>query len=348
MDTPSARSNTGVPPPLSAGTFSRALEADPNHGQCLVENSRNQRIYPTHVLRRSRSALSQMMDSLEWCWNMRRNTLNLDSRENICFLGASLYLLYKNCQWGLLPSESIVEQFFGARGAFVLPRVKFPDIQGPTFEYTLFPFSNMQRVQITQHEDDSSPPSIHSYPFTDLPTLTSHIHPRFAIMGFALNLLSLELPDHHMCAIYNTWPITRKIVALYNAWTADIPDYAQYDPSYITTPPPASPPLDNDNDDTESVCTRCRRVPYQPFDPYPNPRPSRVPLQLAAKRSSHPNNRYEPFDPRPPHRRRRDEKPGVLDSNAHMAQATPLESSPMWTKEAISYWARHCARACDE
>lgn len=63
MEAPSqaAPSNTGVPPPLSAGTFSRALETDPHHGLCLVENSLNQRVYPTHVLRRSRSALSEMV-----------------------------------------------------------------------------------------------------------------------------------------------------------------------------------------------------------------------------------------------------------------------------------------------
>ncbi|TFK19818.1 hypothetical protein FA15DRAFT_157931 [Coprinopsis marcescibilis] len=62
----------------------RVQAVDPNGGRCLVENCSPARIVEyCHVVPRKLWRDTQLLDSLEWFWRMRKNTLNLETRRNI-------------------------------------------------------------------------------------------------------------------------------------------------------------------------------------------------------------------------------------------------------------------------
>jgi hypothetical protein len=92
---------------ISDGTKKRVLRVDPNNGRCLIENCNPARAvefahcYPRSLTKESARVSSifenadntllssfRQMTSLEYWWDMRFQTLNLDTRYNI-FPGAS-------------------------------------------------------------------------------------------------------------------------------------------------------------------------------------------------------------------------------------------------------------------
>ncbi|KAH6890704.1 hypothetical protein BKA70DRAFT_1572342 [Coprinopsis sp. MPI-PUGE-AT-0042] len=258
-------------PPISEGTYLRAAEADPNKQRCLIENYPKERaIQLTHVLPRSLVKDGDIMSMLEWRWNLRRGTLNLDTRENICFLGASMKLLYQNGKWGLLPEDHIIERYHEKKSAgFLLPRDEFPVITGETFSYTLVPLNDMDNVALTRqskHPASAGGFETHLYPYPDFPRIVSHIHPRFAIMGFAHNVEAI--PSAALRSLCQAFPIVKKLLAVSSAWKRMLPpeEVLMADPTYM------DPEVVNNDEDEEeeqidgyesdgdSICTVPRRI----------------------------------------------------------------------------------------
>ncbi|KAH6890706.1 hypothetical protein BKA70DRAFT_1234566 [Coprinopsis sp. MPI-PUGE-AT-0042] len=262
-------------PPISEGSFLRAAEADPNDQRCLIENFPKQRaVQLAHVLPRGLVGNGEIMSRLEWNWNLRRGTLNLDTRGNIFFLGASMKLLYENGQWALLPEDRIIDQYYAKLSAgFSTPRSEFPIISETSYTYRLIALSGMEDIALmrqTTHPAKAKGVETHLHPYHDFPKIVSHIHPKFAIMGFAHNAETIESSAlRNLC---KALPIVKKLMALSCCWKRMLPprDTLQADPTYVD---PELVELDEDGyddnsdgyeTDGDSICTVPRRIMYAP------------------------------------------------------------------------------------
>ncbi|KAH7921539.1 hypothetical protein BV22DRAFT_1122097 [Leucogyrophana mollusca] len=236
-------------------TKERVQAVDPNEGRCLVENcSPTSSIEYCYLLSRKHWHNTGLLDSLEWYWNMRANTLNLDTRRNIFPAGASVHHMHDTGRWLLLPEDAIVQQYYDTLALFHVfaVRERFPVIPDRNdFRYRLVPIKDMKGIAFTrQHATpvDLSPDdfTVRVYPFDTLPVLVSHIHPKFAIVAAGMRLSTLQAED--VSALADAFPILPKIVALYRAWTGPCPANAQENDSFW---PPYNPSDDDADDDDD-------------------------------------------------------------------------------------------------
>ncbi|KAF6754910.1 hypothetical protein DFP72DRAFT_898002 [Ephemerocybe angulata] len=344
--------------PFSPGAQKRAQEADPNHMRCLVENSPNERgVEAVHVVPRELSADRKFMKAIEWSWKMRKGTLNLDTRRNVFFLGASLHSLYKSGLWALIPEEHIVDRFLSKpKGKFPgshLWRERFPDLEDETFRYTFIPLADLSSFGITRQNQDTNLAdpgafTTHLHPFTTLPSFTSHVHPKYVILRMACLLSSYKAQiDPFIIHLRKTNSVVRKILKFNAAWaSASLPFGAKADPSFVNVIPQAvedreeeenahifmesqsdsedSEP-DTESSDGNSVCTPPRRIWYPPS--------SRIKAPRGTKRySSEIEHSCSSSEHKGKHRK-------LLDDRNN-AGSVPGSS---WTKESISNWAYDCS-----
>ncbi|KAF9037600.1 hypothetical protein BJ165DRAFT_1501962 [Panaeolus papilionaceus] len=217
--------------PITNAAKRRAQSADPNLRRCLIENcSKTQAVEVAHVF--SRESLTYLIEGLEWNWAMKKGTLNLDTRQNIFFLGASMHEMYKNKIWALLPEKDVVYQYFDKEGSCPLKRPKFPQVEGDTFQYKILPIQDMEDVYITRQTTNSNEPfAVHDYPFEDLPTITSHVHPKFAILHLGQILRNRGVPTKK--TLMQKLPWLEDVSELFTWWTSRVPDYAKNHLPYI-------------------------------------------------------------------------------------------------------------------
>ncbi|KAH6867434.1 hypothetical protein BKA70DRAFT_1494232 [Coprinopsis sp. MPI-PUGE-AT-0042] len=254
-------------PNITEGSLTRAAAADPNGQRCLIENcSKMRAVQLAHVLPRSLSGDDSLMSRLEWSWKMRQGTLNLDTRQNVVFVGASFRLLLERGQWGLLPEEHILDKFLECGHFFY--REKFPDLTDEVFTYTFIPIEDME---------DSL--ENHIYPFHTFPKLTSHIHPKFAV--FALGRWFDHARGESRAAVYKQWPTIRKVVSIWARWMKAVPPSGLSDPTYVDPNAELVDESENEHEmmddcesDGDSISTRPRRIPYPPPKRRQHPPPS--------------------------------------------------------------------------
>ncbi|KAJ3523309.1 hypothetical protein NMY22_g11497 [Coprinellus aureogranulatus] len=229
--------------PPSRGTRNRALAADPNEGRCLIENTPNEQGVEM-AWATDRQYSKSRSRSVEWGWGMRKGALNLDTRENVFFLGSALNALYKNRKWALLPEERIVDSYLvletGNSGIPYVPkgREEFPHLNEGIYRYTFLPLSaDMERVKILRR-NSSSPASssdaftTHLYPFHTLPVLTSHIHPKFVLLHLS-EALHCEMSDYaYHINLVKTNPLIAKTYKFVYKWCA--PGEARSDPTFYS------------------------------------------------------------------------------------------------------------------
>ncbi|KAH6892776.1 hypothetical protein BKA70DRAFT_1440579 [Coprinopsis sp. MPI-PUGE-AT-0042] len=322
-------------PPISEGTYLRAAAADPNEQRCLVENFPVERgIQVAHILPRSVVREEATMSSLEWNWNLRRGTLNLDTRENVCFLGASMKLLYENNQWGLLPEEHIIDEYYDKKSAgFGCPRSGFPVIAGDTFTYTLVALTGMENLALMRqikHPAQANGFETHLHPFQQFPKIVSHIHPRFAIMALARSARTVRSPGlRDVCQIF---PSIKKLMIVASSWTRMLPpeNILEEDPTYMD-PEVVAASRDDDDDETfegyetdgDSICTVPRRMLYV-----------RPPPATKRQRNQEEYEDESDDDRPPPKARRTDERSSCPESSGESA----------WTADRIAQWAKECCR----
>ncbi|KAF9037601.1 hypothetical protein BJ165DRAFT_1614511 [Panaeolus papilionaceus] len=225
--------------PITQAATKRAQSADPNGLRCLIENCPgNQAVQLTHLFERDAAADERQTGSLEWAWNMQQNTLNLDTRRNVFFLGASMNQLYREKKWALVPEEAILDRYLYEECLFPLPRDDFPELKDETFRYTFLPIQDMEDVYLTR---STALPSgertinVYCYPFERLPQITSHVHPCFAILQVG-SILENKLDLTTSRALIAKHPILEKITAIYNEWVALLPQNAKDNPTFM--PPP--------------------------------------------------------------------------------------------------------------
>ncbi|PPR07169.1 hypothetical protein CVT24_010722 [Panaeolus cyanescens] len=186
-------------------TIADSEQVVPAGRRCLIENRLGVRVHLTHVVDQSLIENKQIINSIEWNWGMPKGALDLDTMDNIFFLGASMHEMYKNNNWALLPEEAVVRQFLDDH-QLPLWRSQFPkfqvcswvcgcppglhkNTQPSTFRYTLLPLKDMEEVCIYRQDTSDSTAArsdvtVYNHPYHSFPVITSHIHPKFVILWF--------------------------------------------------------------------------------------------------------------------------------------------------------------------
>ncbi|EKM76573.1 hypothetical protein AGABI1DRAFT_131128 [Agaricus bisporus var. burnettii JB137-S8] len=211
-----------------------SADASVNQRHCLIENCPNERaVQYCHLVARSRTKNERFMTRLEYYWRLEHGELNLDTRYNIFFAGASLHILHDNDSWGLLPPENFVDQYHDKlvfAGAIPYAnRETFPIIPNGIFSYRLFPLkTSMRSICIARQENPAHDRpvaatdfKIHVHPFNELPDFQSHLHPKFAIVELGRKLSGLDLVT--LTSFTSTFPILGRVLAIFMAWTRRIP-----------------------------------------------------------------------------------------------------------------------------
>ncbi|KAF9037514.1 hypothetical protein BJ165DRAFT_1597274 [Panaeolus papilionaceus] len=168
----------------SAGATQRAAKVDPNEGKCVLRNcpsSPENPVTAVSVYSKRYYADKKRMQAIEWSWNMQIGTLNLDTRENIIFLSNDLKDWFERGHCFLVPEQRIVNLYLKKRHwGGVEARSRFPPIQEPSYNYTFAALSSMSDVVIKRY--DGTQMTEHKFPFTTLPRIVSHMHPKFAML----------------------------------------------------------------------------------------------------------------------------------------------------------------------
>lgn len=220
---------------------------------CLIENVNNSNALEfAHLL--ARSANDTLLTNLEYWWNMKYGTLNVNTHKNITLLTKNLHRLFDANSWLLLPEDSVINQYLAAKGS----RTDFPTIDSPPYKYRLLVSDDMQDYPIHRRGLPASEVDIgkgkaknanasdsdivsadafttHIYPFTEFLTITSHIHPRFVLCNSGMKLATGYLMAEYVFARLSLEPTLRNVVEIYEAWTSSqiSPDFyaAALDPN---------------------------------------------------------------------------------------------------------------------
>ncbi|PPQ80315.1 hypothetical protein CVT24_000414 [Panaeolus cyanescens] len=359
--------------PILSTTEKRVTKAAPNQQRCLIENCDNDRaVVLAHVLRRELSLDESLLDSLEWHWGLKKGTINLDTHRNTFFLGASLYELYRQNKWVLLPEDEVLDRYVYDDGEAVV-REDFPVFQEKTFRYRFVPLFDMDDIYLARQSSDSpSQVDIHEYPFDTLPLLISHVHPMFVLMHTSRVCYSDSiLPMGAVSRFDERYPIVRRLNIIYCAWASMVPDGAYRHRTYV------SYPLLHRRYNSDDTCSEADAIDCPPHDldcanEFTQPQLPSTSFTHAQDERPDTLNAYAPgindssvtFAHTPPHRirllfasRRRlmgayrnseseacqsacggERNDGVED---HVVPEVPIRYSAGWSPETIAEWARN-------
>jgi len=228
---------------------------DPNDGRCMVTNTEYALEF-CHCIERRRMQNLEDLHRLEWYWNMRHSSLNLDTRYNIFRLDSSYHTHFDIDGWLLLPHPDILNKFRSSVNSIqVAGRVsavrehfpKFDEDEIFSYKFVLLKGWEKQfilRLNDTESESSDLPYVCHKYPFTSLPYVKSHIRPQFAIFNAGAKLMrALEKQKD----LIESSPDILFVMNLYEAWTRDPPPNCKQDKSYY--PPSSSHDHTDDSDD---------------------------------------------------------------------------------------------------
>ncbi|KAF8692826.1 hypothetical protein AX14_002379 [Amanita brunnescens Koide BX004] len=353
----------------SAEVRRRVLVSDPNHGRCIVENCDASRaIEYCHLIARINWKDDKLLSSLEWFWNMRAHTLNLDTRRNVVPMGSSVHRMFDAGRWAFLPDDAIVQQYSQSlRFGSVASRDRFPVIEDrEDFRYRLIPLHDMEKIAFTRQNGDpatltTNDFNVHVYPFTTLPDLVSHIHPKFVIMATADAVAGLK--NDAQDAVLQQFPILLTILHLSSAWKYRIPYDAQSNVSYWPPDDPNDDDDDNNGDDGDDDNDKDyedkgtekgrlylkRRRAQSPAINRPTTRSAGQPLVQMDVGGDHDSEevctekgRYKPRYKRI-RRKRHCSDGGRLSAVMTLVQDNRKAGTGGWSKEALADWSKQCA-----
>ena len=183
---------------------------------------------------------------------------------------------------------------------------------------------------------------IHRYPFDALPTLVSHIHPKFVIVSAGIQLDRIKKEDRE--AIFKTLPILADIFQIYLAWTRSVVQLEKEDTSFW---PPYDPGANDDssddsqndgddpNDKDYGSRTEIGRIGSRKRRMAEPPTPSR-PRSSRMRRA-----RNEPMEPDHASRALKRKKSSNL-SRRSLIEHTKKTGKIGWDKDAFMEWTRNC------
>lgn len=224
----------------------------------------------------------------------------------------------------------------------------------------------MSGFGITRQDETCEPSSTdayrtHVYPFDTLPTLTSHVHPSFALLRLS-RLLFDRARDPYIINLTQTNTLVAKIARLSVGWCCpQLPPRAKYDPTFLSNPAPrkegseegtseldegelsdneSDEDLDYQSSEGDTIATPPRRIRYPPPPTYA---PART--LPTAKRPSEELAEGNPVEEHDSKRRklRKAVAPVAEVEDESTSADRDGDSESGWTKEAISTWARECS-----
>ncbi|KAJ7187186.1 hypothetical protein C8R46DRAFT_1059119 [Mycena filopes] len=201
---------------VASSAKERVRQTDPNRANCLATNNPFPRacLQFAHILAQATSNIQLTL--LEWWWQMAFWTLYIDTHFNIFVLRSDLHLSMDSDDWTLLPHHRVITQIYewttavteaDPTGYNKNQRVPISKLyEGETdFTYFFLPLKDeMKKVAI--HRFPTSEPAVdttvdgdfdpldfvtHSYPFTTIGPLTSHVHPHFVIFAAGQKLFKM-------------------------------------------------------------------------------------------------------------------------------------------------------------
>ncbi|KAH9022444.1 hypothetical protein EDB84DRAFT_495731 [Lactarius hengduanensis] len=167
--------------------------------RCLIENTSD---FLDHIHCLKRSTEDHLLDSLEFAWNMKPLTLNLDTRYNIIH---------------------IIDAYYNA-----INTRKLPNIDAKVYQYTLVAHEKMRGAPIHRQKDilhqlipNADDFTFYPHPYHDFPTIGSHAHPRFIICNSGSKLDESGLLQWQ--ARETRKDDLAKVVAIWNSWKQEVP-----------------------------------------------------------------------------------------------------------------------------
>lgn len=202
---------------VATSTKARAIAVDPNKGVCLLTNAK----YPdagrqlAHLMPRSTPDI--VLTILEWWWQLLYWTLWIDSRYNLVPLTANWHLSLDADDWTFVPHHALITRLFrwsenvkerDPTGYNEGNRTPIQNEYGDQsrFTYYFLPLADqMKQVAIHRYNEQFDPTAVegHTYPFSTIGTLISHIHPHFVVFSAGVKLAKLATKLGH--TNFNTW-----------------------------------------------------------------------------------------------------------------------------------------------
>ncbi|KAH9174455.1 hypothetical protein EDB89DRAFT_2228224 [Lactarius sanguifluus] len=168
---------------------------------CLIENT-SHILEHVHCLKRSTE--DHLLDSLEFVWNMKPFTLNVDTSYNVLRLSPNFYKSFVTNLWLLLPETDIIDAYYNA-----INTRKLPNIDAKVYQYTLIAHENMRGVPIHRRKDILHQP-IRADDFTYYP------HPYHGSKLDESGLLQWQAHETRKDDL-------AKVVAIWNSWKQEVP-----------------------------------------------------------------------------------------------------------------------------
>ncbi|KAF8900761.1 hypothetical protein CPB84DRAFT_1962349 [Gymnopilus junonius] len=267
---------------LSDGLEKRVLDAtsELSMDRCIIRNTGDSTCY-SHVL--SRTTPEHIISRLEYAWGMNYGQLNVDSSSNIIRLSSDLHRSFHHRLWVLIPEDPSVLRSYRRHKKRGPVDNYFADLipAGPyRYKFAVsryFKGTSIDRWPESTEEfkgaaKDASPDQF-EYPFTNFPTIVSHVHPRFVIYHAGYTFKK-RLYNYYVSREDLRKPI-EKILSIYRAWTKPIP--ADAIRSFVRVPKSLDPVdsanhrhVDGENSSERSSFTRPerynRRKKRQPLD----------------------------------------------------------------------------------
>ncbi|KII84835.1 hypothetical protein PLICRDRAFT_45637 [Plicaturopsis crispa FD-325 SS-3] len=218
--------------------------------RCLVTNTTST-LEVIHALRYSTD--EELLCILEYAWNKRKGTLNVNSRYNLTALSIDWHRLFDKDQWILLPEEKYIAAYYRDAKNPSVDAVPIGDnFPGPMesednmFNYTLLPrfshammeksaaelvepFEVPSEVKKSQTEWPIAQYNYHGYPFGTLRTLRSHLQPFWVIANAGPKLDNDDGDEFSAAAIHqyngditraqHTVSLLDTMIAIWRGWT---------------------------------------------------------------------------------------------------------------------------------
>ncbi|GJJ11849.1 hypothetical protein Clacol_006087 [Clathrus columnatus] len=232
--------------------------------RCLVENTLDDgSLQYVHCL--SRRLDSRRINDLEFSWGMKRGTLNLDTRSNVFCVSTKFKRLWEKSKWILIPEDHILEHYYteAKNGQ------KFPDIGEGPYKYRFFGQSDMKSVAIHRQIKFPDKKTDHlqaehfmfsSFPFKNLGTLTSHIHPKFVLchIGARSTAMAGNLLIQYSTADQSLLDLITRCQRVVSQWSPWVDDVASNDSGFIESQIDSNDILSETSDKTAN----CRLYPF--------------------------------------------------------------------------------------
>ncbi|KAH6905437.1 hypothetical protein BKA70DRAFT_503377 [Coprinopsis sp. MPI-PUGE-AT-0042] len=234
--TPNARNKTDGASFANRQSYQaiRVTDASLLGDRCVFENMPHHRsVELCHVIPKYEENNTALLDSLEYNWGLRYGTLNLDTRYNGLFAGATLHHLFDHGGFTLLPSAEDLQQM--SQASENTTGSKLPTYFNEArrqYTYRLVPLTSWDRcvaiLRLLDHTKEapltSTDFTIHTHPFSQM-VIQSHIKPHFVVIHFGKKVAGsaerLSAAFTHLPSDHNDLEIA---LDLYNKYTAEAPE----------------------------------------------------------------------------------------------------------------------------